>query len=102
MRNLFLACLFLFGCATTKADVKTVAADIKADISQCKPEEQELVHTGLPLVADYAICLAMNGGKTASCTAQQAALTANVKASAISCGLATIQAADVQATNAAK
>jgi hypothetical protein len=83
-----------FGCAT----VKQVEPVVVADLSLCKPEEQELVHAALPLVADYAICVALNHDDTSQCQAQFQAMTRAAKDSAIGCGLALIQKADQDAT----
>lgn len=92
MRKLLLA-LFLFcGCATTT--VKKTESAIVADLGQCKPEETELVHNALPLVADYAICLAMNSNNTDACSAQRNAMLNSAKDSAVACGLGLIARAD--------
>lgn len=92
MRKLFLAMVMCLGCATTA--VKKTENAIVADLSQCKPEETELVHNALPLVADYAICLAMNSNNSDACTAQRNAMLNSAKDSAVACGLGLIAKAD--------
>jgi hypothetical protein len=84
------------GCAT----VKQAEPVIVADLSACKPEEQALVNAAFPLIADYAICLALNSSNTSACQAQKQAMEAQAKASAIQCGLALIQKADQAAVSA--
>jgi hypothetical protein len=88
--------LALSGCATVKKAEPVIAADLSA----CKPEEQALVSSALPLVADYAICLALNHSDTNACQAQLNNMTNQAKASAIQCGLALIQQADQAAVSA--
>jgi len=91
---LFLSSL---SCATIKADVKSIGVELKADASACAPVAIEEVHAAMPLLADYAICMAYNKGDASQCEAQQAQLVTTAKADAIQCGLAMIGQAEADA-----
>jgi len=89
--------LSLAGCATFKADAKSIGVELKADASACAPIAAEELNAAMPLLADYAICMAYNKGDAGQCEAQQDQLVASVKAEAIKCGLAAIAKAEADA-----
>lgn len=80
-----IACLLLSGCATVKADAKSVA-----DV--CRPELWPDAAAALPLVAALAVCEASGG----DCSGPQGALEALGKADAQACALAQLHAAAVK------
>lgn len=93
MRKLLLSLVLLCSCATAN----TVETKIKADLSACANVAHDAIDKAMPLVADYAICLAFNRNDASQCKAEEQSLTSQAEDSAVACGLAMIQQAQEQA-----
>jgi hypothetical protein len=85
--KLLLLALALTGCATVKADVKTVA-------EVCRPELLPDVERAFPLVVALSVCEASSG----DCTSEVNALALAGKADATTCALAELHQATITVT----